>query len=124
MQPTCQMRALVRGVIPEGAIKPREIFWTTEARARHYIENRIAEPIVGPGERPAAGPQETKPQEPLEKKSSSAAPDGRSTASAASSLPGAALLSSALRVETASPRRKSRARKALETVKDGLFGSS
>lgn len=102
------MKSLIRGIIPEGRVRPGAVFWTTEARAQQYIRDRIAEPIGEPVEAAQAHPAE-----PAEKKPSSAAPDGRSTDSPKSgehgtaqpfiaSLPGRAL--SAARRMRSKPR--------------------
>lgn len=122
-QPTVQMRSLIRGIIAEGGVKRGEIFWTTEFNARRYIELKVAEPIVGPAEQPAPGPSETKPQEPLEKKSSSADPAGPSTDSAPSSAPGTAPPSSASQAAPVSRKGKSRAPKGPDADPD-LLGPS
>lgn len=72
---TVQMRALVNGHITEGPISakprdPRNIFWTTPALAQHYIDNKVATPVVTStlSEAPSIGPTETKPAEPTAKK--------------------------------------------------------
>lgn len=49
-----QMRGLVRAETMDGPLSPRQVFWTTPERARHYVDNRIAELIA-----PPAGPKET-----------------------------------------------------------------
>ena len=54
-----QMRALVRAETMIGGLNPRQVFWCTEAQARHFIEHRVAELIA-----PAFGPKEIKPIEP------------------------------------------------------------
>mgnify|MGYP000152006738 CR=1 FL=1 len=73
-----QMRSLVRAVTMDGALSPRDVFWTTESRAQHYIENKIAVPVgVGPGETKPLAAEETK-----EKKSSDVEMAGLQTDSA------------------------------------------
>lgn len=62
-----QMRAMVRAQTIDGAVKPRQVFWTTPERARHYIDQGIAQYIsvpVLPSEQPTGGPQETKKYSP------------------------------------------------------------
>ena len=92
---TAQLR-----IKPKNAITPYggygTVFYETPSRARFLIDAGIAELVnAGPAEQPQAGPSETKPAEPLEKKSFAAIPDGPSIASAESSEPGQAALSSA-----------------------------
>lgn len=60
-----QLRALQNAIVEEGHLRPGSVFWTTPARARAYIDQRVAEPLAAP----LAGPSETKPMEPQEKKS-------------------------------------------------------
>jgi hypothetical protein len=78
--------------------------WVTPERARVLVEQGVAE-IVGaqPTVRPGVGPVETPAAGPLEKKSSAAVPDGRSIASASSSVPGPAALSSSSAADPVSP---------------------
>ena len=120
MEPkTCQMRSLIRGIIDDAGVKRGTVFWTSERRARTFIAQRVAE-LIGAG---LAGPSETKPAGPAEKKSAAAAPAGPSTDSPKSSAPGTGAAPSASQPAPASPRAKSRLRKAAGMVKDGLFGS-
>lgn len=58
MQPTVQMRSLIRGHIDGTWLRPGEAFWTSVARARTLLGQGLAEPIAGPGEVPTAGPSE------------------------------------------------------------------
>jgi len=113
---TCQMRSLIRGIIDDAGVKRGTVFWTSERRARMFIAQRVAE-LIG------AGPSETKPAGPAEKKSAAAAPAGPSTDSPKSNAPGTGAAPSASQPAPASPRAKSRLRKAAGMVKDGLFGS-
>lgn len=84
MENVVQMRSLIKGIIAEGRVRPGSMFWAAESRARKYIDQRIAEPI-GKAVPPAAA----YPIGPAEKNaSSSAAPGGRSTASAKPGLVG------------------------------------
>lgn len=67
------------------------VFWETPSRARMLIDTGqfiLVNAAVIP--QPAAGPTETKPAGPLEKKSFAAGQAGRSTDSASSSEPGTA----------------------------------
>lgn len=78
---TVQMRSLVRAETMIGGLKPRQVFWCTEAQAQHFIDNRIAEyiaPLRAPAETQQIAPQETKKYLPEETA-------GRLTASAESS---------------------------------------
>lgn len=90
---TAQCRILPGRTIEEGVGAKRghmTIVWLTPTRARQLINAGAVElvnlvPIQpGPANRPIAGPSETKPLEPAEKKFLSAAPDGQSTDSAPS----------------------------------------
>ena len=98
-----QMRALVTTITQDGTFSPKDIFWTTPERAKHYIENKIAETIT-----PVAKPEETKIVEPEVKKSSPGTQDGRLTDSVPSGVSGAAALSSASRVGQALPQSNAR----------------
>jgi hypothetical protein len=118
MKQECQMRSLIRGVFPDGARRRGEIFWTSEERARQYIAQRTAEPIgmglAGPSQNQAGGPSELKDS--TAKKSSSADPAGRSTATAPSSEAGKAgtlFPSPADRVSPPPKQKKSGLRKLL-----------
>lgn len=70
-----QMRALVRAETMDGGLRPRQVFWTTPAKAHHYIQHRIAElwsaQAVGPSEIKPLQPEEVK-AEPVKKSSSDA----------------------------------------------------
>lgn len=111
---TVQMRGLVNGHVMEGPISakkgdPRNIFWTTPERARHYIENRMAEPIVyqPAPKHSTAGPGETKPVEASQiKKSSPDIPLGHSIDSAKSDMSGQDAQSSAVPAEVPSQNNK------------------
>lgn len=108
---TAQLR-----VKPKNAITPYggygTVFYETPSRARFLIDAGIAELVnAGPAEQPQAGPSETKPAEPLEKKSSAVAQAGLSTASAESSEPATAALSSASAPGLVSPRRNAQVSK-------------
>jgi len=95
---TVQMRSLVRAETMIGGLKPRQVFWCTEAQAQHFIDNRIAEyiaPLPGPKEMQQLAPQETKKSSPEEQA-------GQSTASAASKETGQVAPSSALPPDPAS----------------------
>lgn len=97
-----QMRSLGRSLTIDGALKPRQVFWTTPERARHYIDNHVAEyiaPLVLPQEQPMGGPQEIK-------KSSPEPQAGPSTDSAESIESGKDALSSAAPVAPASQNNK------------------
>lgn len=74
-----QMRSLIKGIIPEGRVRPGAIFWTSHARAKEYIDAKVAEPI-------GAGTS----RDPVEKKSISSVgdPSGRSTDSVKSAAAG------------------------------------
>lgn len=112
----CQMRSLIRGTIFGHARNKGEIFWTDAVRAKWLVDERIAEPVGAL----AAGPSETKPAEPAEKKFSSADPAGPSTAGAASSAPGTAEPSSASPEAPASrPRRPRRSKPGDAPETDG-----
>lgn len=80
MDVTVQMRSLVRAETMIGGLKPRQVFWCTEAQAVHFIEHRIAEfiaPLRAPAETQQMAPQEVKKSLPEE-------PAGQLTASAVS----------------------------------------
>ena len=119
--PSCQLRSKINGVCCGIAVKPGEIFWIDEQRARWLIDDNIAELVVqaqaGPSEQPELVPGQTK--EAPEKKSAAAAPAGPSTDSAGSSVPGTAPSS------PASPEAPaSRPRKPKKSRLGGLFGAA
>lgn len=97
-----QVRSLVKGVFFGVSVSPRTVLWVTPDKARHLIENKLAEYITGPSVQPVAAPKETKPVEAESKKFSSDTPDSLSTDLAASGVSGAEALSSAQRVAPAS----------------------
>lgn len=108
---TAQLRVKRKAIIAEGG--GGTIFWATPSRARLLIDagacelmNATIQPVVGPAATKPAGPAQTK--EPIEKKSSAAAPVGPSTDSALSSQPGAVAQLYASLEAPASPKRKSR----------------
>jgi hypothetical protein len=104
-----QLRATRRIIVMEGAMSRGEVFWTSGARARSYIDQGVAEPIVPPAAAAAAG------VEPQEKKFSGAVPPQASTASPSSSAAGAAPQPSVLPAGPASPParpRRSKRRKS------------
>jgi len=108
---TAQLRVKRKAIIAEGG--GGTIFWATPSRARLLIDagacelmNATIQPVVGPAATKPAGPAQTK--EPIEKKSSAAAPVGPSTDSALSSPPGTVAQLFASLVDRVSYPRKSR----------------
>lgn len=113
--PTAQVEIITPCVLPEGAFRTTRAIWVSEKRARELIDMKVA--------RAVAGPAETKPAEPSEKKSSAAAPAGRSTDFQKSSVHGTDAPSAASPAGPASPPRRRRARKPGSTPPDAPSGS-
>lgn len=139
MEQTCQMRALIKGVLPEGRVRPNTVFWCDVNHAKNYIENNVAELIgpapVGPTETKPAGPSQT-PESSPEKKtpeqnapannqnSLPTVPAGPLTGSAALIEPGRVTPSASSAAGKVSRRGKSRTPKPGSTSTDGRSGSS
>lgn len=99
-----QVRPIAKAIIAEGRIRPGgQVFWVTHDRARLLIEAGVVELVA-----PVAGPSETKPAEPAEKKSSGTDPDTRSIDSPKSNAHGTVQSSSVSPADRVSAPRRSR----------------
>jgi hypothetical protein len=114
--PTAQIRLKNNVIVAEGA--GPSIIWVTPSRARFLIDAGAAD-LFGrmPTEQPSAGPSETKPQEPQEKKSSAIARDGQLIDSASSMPAQDAPASPASAAAPALPTRKLAASKKRKKAK-------
>lgn len=101
MQRTIEVEVTKSFIGEEGHKQPRERMRVHEARARYLIEHGLAR-LIKP-----AGPAETKPAEPGEKKSSGAPTTGPLTVSPSSSAPGQNQPSSSSEADPASTPNKS-----------------
>lgn len=106
---TAQIRIRKRAIIAEGA--GGTVVFVTPSRARLLIDGGAADLVN-------AGPSQTKPAGPSEKKFSAAAPAGPSTDSASSSEPGAVAQLFASVVDRVSRGRKSRRQSKPESKVD------